>query len=137
MKGNKILHKRQKKDRIFLIKHLIFIRRCDIIYMFQRKGPLVKRLRLRPLTATSGVRFSHGSPYATNPNYFVNRNWFGFVFITSIRIEYVIPESCPKRFLSGILLDRNCLSKDQGIGCSQQAKPNRLRSVIAQDTACC
>ena len=22
----------------------------------------------------------YGSPYATNPNYFVNRNWFGFVF---------------------------------------------------------
>ncbi len=25
-------------------------------------GPLVKRLRLRPLTPASGVRFSHGSP---------------------------------------------------------------------------
>ena len=43
-------------------------------------GPLVKRLRHRPFTAVTGVRFSHGSPNVTNPNYFVNRNWFGFVF---------------------------------------------------------
>ena len=29
---------------------------------------------------TNEFRFSYGSPNLTNPNYFVNRNWFGFVF---------------------------------------------------------
>ena len=43
-------------------------------------GPLVKRLRHRPFTAVTWVRFPYGSPNVTNPNYFVNRNWFGFVF---------------------------------------------------------
>ena len=32
------------------------------------------------LLRTQGVRFPSGSPNVTNPNYFVNRNWFGFVF---------------------------------------------------------
>ena len=32
------------------------------IATFEQTGPLVKRLRLRPLTPASGVRFSHGSP---------------------------------------------------------------------------
>ena len=34
-------------------------------------GPLVKWLRLRPLTAASGVRISYGSPLEYNPN-----TWF-------------------------------------------------------------
>ena len=33
-------------------------------------GPLVKRLRHRPFTAVTGVRFSHGSPYKKHiPNW--------------------------------------------------------------------
>ena len=43
-------------------------------------GPLVKRLRHGPLKAETGVRFSHESPNKTYPNYFVSRDWFGFVF---------------------------------------------------------
>ena len=49
-------------------------------YNMQADGPLVKRLRHRPLTAKTWVRFPYGSPKVPNPNYFVNRNWFGFVF---------------------------------------------------------
>ena len=47
---------------------------------FSHHGPLVKRLRHGPFTAVTWVRFPYGSPNVTNPNYFVNRNWFGFVF---------------------------------------------------------
>ena len=32
------------------------------IHFGRRHGPLVKRLRHRPFTAVTGVRFSHGSP---------------------------------------------------------------------------
>ena len=32
------------------------------LFIYNLHGPLVKRLRRRPLTAESGVRFSHGSP---------------------------------------------------------------------------
>ena len=34
-----------------------------------RSGPLVKRLRHRPFTAVSRVRFSHGSPVKRIPNF--------------------------------------------------------------------
>ena len=37
-----------------------------------RYGPLVKRLRHRPFTAVTWVRFPYGSPNVTNPNSFVN-----------------------------------------------------------------
>ena len=47
------------------------IGRCRLFSLFGEKpafspkyGPLVKRLRRRPLTAKSGVRFSQGSPHA-------------------------------------------------------------------------
>ena len=46
------------------------IGRCRLFSLFGEKpafspkyGPLVKRLRRRPLTAKSGVRFSQGSPF--------------------------------------------------------------------------
>ncbi len=39
---------------------------CTFYAENQRQGPLVKRLRLRPLTPATGVRFSHGSyPFPT------------------------------------------------------------------------
>ena len=39
-----------------------FEKACDILYRLKRNGLLVKRLRRRPLTAKTGVRFPHGSP---------------------------------------------------------------------------
>lgn len=40
-----------------------------------------------PLPADSSDSLCNGSPNKTNPNYFVNRNWFGFVFFAmSIRL---------------------------------------------------
>ncbi len=45
----------------------VFLRLCNCLAIFnvdeilRFKGPLVKRLRLRPLTPATGVRFSHGS----------------------------------------------------------------------------
>ena len=43
-------------------------------------GPVVKRLRHRPFTAVTRVRFPSGSPIKTNPNYFVTNDVFGFLF---------------------------------------------------------
>ena len=37
-----------------------------------------------PLPADSSDSLCNGSPNETNPNYFVNRNWFGFVFYYTI-----------------------------------------------------
>ena len=45
-------------------------------------GPLVKRLRQRPLTPLTWVRFPHGSPNSANPNsFFFVKHCVGFVFI--------------------------------------------------------
>ena len=46
--------------------HLSEICSCSFSYMC---GPLVKRLRHRPFTAVSRVRFSHGSPVKRIPNF--------------------------------------------------------------------
>lgn len=37
-----------------------------------------------PLPADSSDSLCNGSPNETNPNYFINRNWFGFVFYYTI-----------------------------------------------------
>ena len=54
-------------NKLFLKNLLTFLSVCDIILMRLRKAPnqqglLVKRLRRRPLTAETGVRFPYGSP---------------------------------------------------------------------------
>ena len=46
-------------------------------------GPLVKRLRQRPLTPLTWVRFPHGSPRQHNPNLILYENGFGFCFCIS------------------------------------------------------
>ena len=46
----------------FFKKGLLFHIRYDIIPIAPQKGPLVKRLRHRPLTAKTWVRFPYGSP---------------------------------------------------------------------------
>lgn len=51
-----------KKTDFFLKKGLIFFARCDIISMLTEDGLLVKWLRLRPLTAATGVRLPYRSP---------------------------------------------------------------------------
>ena len=43
---------------------------------------------------------SNVSPNVTNPNYFVNRNWFGFVFTLIIHIE--IPQIVAIWLLSAV-----------------------------------
>ena len=52
-----------------------------------RYGPLVKRLRHRPFTAVTWVRFPYGSPKQTYPNYFVTNKVFGFVFYMNSEAE--------------------------------------------------
>ena len=39
-----------------------------------------RQIRRQPTSVERGDRFPSGLPNVTNPNYFVNRNWFGFVF---------------------------------------------------------
>ena len=51
-----------KKPTEIFKKGLQFVFGCAIILLLSSHGPLVKRLRHRPLTAKTGVRFSHGSP---------------------------------------------------------------------------
>ena len=45
---------------------------------FMRHGPLVKRLRHRPFTAVTWVRFPYGSPNSNNPNFVITGDAFGF-----------------------------------------------------------
>ncbi len=47
---------------------MTIIKPYGIIPMFQRNGPLVKRLRHGPLTAVTWVRFPYGSPKKQYPN---------------------------------------------------------------------
>ena len=51
--------------------------------IFCGHGPLVKRLRQRPLTPLTWVRFPHGSPRQHNPNLILYENGFGFCFCIS------------------------------------------------------
>ena len=51
---------------------------------FRYHGPLVKRLRHRPFTAVTWVRFPYGSPKQMYPNYFVTSKVFGFVFYMNL-----------------------------------------------------
>ena len=44
-------------------------------------GPVVKRLRHRPFTAVTWVRFPYGSPLLINPNFFLIGEGFGFIFL--------------------------------------------------------
>ena len=48
--------------------------------IFCGHGPLVKRLRQRPLTPLTWVRFPHGSPLPANSNLLLYESGFGFVF---------------------------------------------------------
>ena len=68
-------------------KLLQFLKIYDIIAKPSKSGPLVKRLRHRPLTAKTGVRFPQGSPKQTYPNYFVTNKVFGFVFYMNLEAE--------------------------------------------------
>ena len=43
----------------FLKKYLLFLRTYSIILKYHTDGQLVKRLRRRPLTAETGVRFPY------------------------------------------------------------------------------
>ena len=73
-------------NKLFLKNLLTFLSVCDIILMRLRKAPnqqglLVKRLRRRPLTAETGVRFPYGSPneskvYKTLLFVFLSPIWF-------------------------------------------------------------
>ena len=51
--------------------------------IFCGHGPLVKRLRQRPLTPLTWVRFPHGSPRQHNPNLILYENGFGLCFCIS------------------------------------------------------
>ena len=80
--------KKAKTLTIFFAKVLTKRKKCDRIIGRLTNGPLVKRLRHGPLKAETGVRFSHGSPNKTYPNYFVTDKWFGFVFYINIASNY-------------------------------------------------
>ncbi len=54
-----------QKIFVFFERLLIFKKSCDIIPLLCEYGLLVKRLRRRPLTAETGVRFPYGSPKMT------------------------------------------------------------------------
>ena len=58
----RLLQKNSNFFKLFFKKGLIFLKACVIIPMFKTQGPLVKRLRHRPLTAKTWVRFPYGSP---------------------------------------------------------------------------
>ena len=68
-------------------KRLHFVLRCDIISTLIFRGLVVKRLRRRPLTAQSRVRFPARSPHQNNPNLgtypksglFFTRDYFGLI----------------------------------------------------------
>ena len=51
------------------------------------------------------VLIPYGSPNVTNPNYFVNRNWFGFVFNFSFKKMFCPGMILPGRFLIYLLPD--------------------------------
>ena len=70
----------KKSFKKLLTKRKICGRMVERLRNKHINGPLVKRLRHGPLKAETGVRFSHGSPNRTNPNYFVTDKWCGFVF---------------------------------------------------------
>ena len=58
-------------------------------------GPLVKRLRRRPLTAKTGVRFSQGSPFFSLP-----RGW-GIAFTSFTWFAGVVERIQSKFFFGG------------------------------------
>ena len=56
-----------------------------------RQGPLVKRLRHRPLTAKTWVRFPYGSPKEKHPN---NVRMFFFWLIVIFQYDIIMIEKC-------------------------------------------
>ena len=69
----------------------------------------------------------YGSPYATNPNYFVNRNWFGFVFYYEYPNWICNPRELPQKGCSrGFLWSGSIFQELRGIGSPNKKKAPEL-----------
>ena len=82
----------------FLKKYLLFLRTYSIILKYHTDGQLVKRLRRRPLTAETGVRFPYWllNVFIYSPTHYSGSVRFGIFFAFRDVLQLELYKRCSK-----------------------------------------